>query len=289
MADDNDDKPGAAAADLEAEVAELKERLLAESVRATAAEQTARTATARVANADTRVQQSELQIVATAIETLTSQGNTLEAQYEQAAAEGNHRLMGSISRQMGRVEGQLIALESGKQRLEIEQEQASRRPAVVQPVAGESPAEFLAKQLPPRAAAWIRRNPEFAEGRNYQKMLGAHNVFIADNPGTEETDDYFKGVESLLGFVDGRPPGRTRPATNGHDTDAERPMSSAATGRDRQAADVSAPAAPPSRGGNSSRTVRLTAEQREAAAASGLSEAEYAENLQSLRKDGRIH
>lgn len=277
--------------DLKAQLAEMKQRLDDADKRVSTAEQQVRRSKSEVAAAGERVQQSELQIVSTAIETLTAQGTSLEEQYAKADEEGNSRLKASIARQMAKVETQLTALEAGKQRLEIEAKEP-KPSGVPQPVPGETPSEFLAKQLPPRAAAWIRRNPEYAEGRLYNKMLGAHNVWIADNPGTEETDDYFKAIEDTLGFVNGKPP--TRPgaaakangAANGNDGSVDVPLSGASSGKERSG-DTPPPAAPGGRtgGGNG---VRLTLAQKEAAAMSGVSEEEYAKSLATLRKDGRL-
>ena len=278
--------------DLKAQLEELKTRLSSAETRARTAEQTVRRSQSELVSAGERVQQSEMQIVTTALEKLKGDAEGLEVQYEQAAAEGNHRLMASLSRQMAMNASQLTALEAGKQRLEYEA--TAPKPTVGGPpprLPGESDAEYLAKQLPPRAAAWVRKHPQYASGNGYVEMIAAHNLWIARHPGTEETDAYFAAIERNLGFVDGLPPGGVvaRPAT-GDGATANDPVSSAgaAAAPRRSANDTSPPAAPPSRGGGGN-GVRLTPAQREAAAISGMTEKEYADNLEKTRREGRVH
>ena len=91
-----------------------------------------------------------------------------------------------------------------------------------------------------------------------------------------DSDEYFAVVESALGIA--------KPAPKEAATE-DGVLSAAAAKPER---DTAPPAAPVSRGGPSSRSVRLSAEEIEMAEMSGVTAEEYARNKAALQKEGRM-
>jgi hypothetical protein len=133
------------------------------------------------------------------------------------------------------------------------------------------PVERIASQATPKSAAWIRSHGDmFRDPIKAKKVEQAH--FLAIGNGHDvETDGYFKFVEDhLFGQQETKPEARNDPPVV------------------RQ---QSAPAAPVSRGGAAEApqtrgtTIRLTSAQREIAALSGLTDAEYAKHLLAIQRE----
>jgi hypothetical protein len=154
------------------------------------------------------------------------------------------------------------SLEDGKKAM------ATRPKQAPQPVQTD-PVEALAGQLSAngghRSADWVRAHPEFArDARQYQRMIAAHNLAVADGAAVE-TDAYFAAVESILGLT------KAAPAAEDPPTRRSPP-----------------PAAPVGRPENP-RAVRLSAEEVEMASMMGMTNEEWAKNKQALRAEGRLH
>jgi CRISPR/Cas system-associated endonuclease/helicase Cas3 len=134
--------------------------------------------------------------------------------------------------------------------------------------------EALASSMTPKSAEWLRRNPECAtDERLKQKMIAAHHLVVAD--GFEiESPAYFREVERVIGL------------NKEHDYD---PTTDAAQVTQRR---TPAPAAPVSRGsdgrGSASKTVTLSAAEREIASDMGMTEREYAKNKYQLQREGKL-
>lgn len=219
--------------------------------------------------ASNEVEDTNLRLVESAINTVKTETNILKAEYRNAMAMHDYDRAAEIQEAMSLNAAKLLQLENGKQAME-------QRPRQAAPVAPQGdPVEMFARQLSPRSAEWVRRNPQYVTNpRLNQKMVAAHNLAVAD--GIEpDTQDYFDYVENVLGV---------RKSTV---EEAESPMSAAAAPAQRRAAP---PAAPVSRnsGANGSKVVRLTAEQREMAQMMGMTPEEYARHRLSLVKEGKI-
>lgn len=259
-------------------LAKLQKQLDEERSARLEAEERARQAGAKVNRAEAEKADTELSLVATAIDRTREALDTLENNYAEALSNNDHALAARIQRQMIKHTTDLDKLETGKAAME---ERAKSPP--VREVS--DPVEALAVQLTPKSAAWVKSHPEYASGKKYQQMIAAHNWVIAQ--GAEpESDTYFRKVEEMLGISDAPKVERkeeTRP-------DAEASADAAKVVKTRE----SPAAAPVSRsgegtGGSNSRVVRLTAAQREAAKTSGLTEEQYARNLLDLKKEGKLN
>ena len=258
---------------LEEGVDDLKQRLAAAEARAKAAEEAKHKAELDAHAARGTVQETNLQLVSNAIDTLRQSNEIAKANYKAAMSAGDYDAAATYQEEMSGHAAKLLQLEQGKQVLES-------TPLPVAPVQRPTdPVEAFAAQLSPRSAEWVRRHPQFVtDPRLNQKMIAAHNLAMAD--GIEaDSDEYFSTIEGIL---------RIQPRQSS--AQAESPMSEASSGTSRQSAP---PAAPVTRSGTATGTrsnvVRLTADQREMAQMMGMTDAEYAKNLVDLKKQGRIH
>lgn len=159
-------------------------------------------------------------------------------------------------------------LKEGKAEIERRSEAARSAP---------DPVEQYASTLPPRAAAWIRSHPEtITDSAKKSQLLRSHHRALADGI-VEGSDEYFQSLDIHMGYV-------AKPAVEDTEVDVQPPV--------RQPV---APAAPVSRGGAAQasnprpNTVRLTAAQREIAAACGLTDAEYARQLVAIQRGATTH
>ena len=263
----------------------LRAQLEAERAARVAAEQRASTAERTAVEAQGRAQDSDLQTVVNALGRTTDKAVALKQQYADAMSASEWEQAAELQEQISRNEAIRLQLEQGKAALE-----SQPKPAI-KPAEHSDPVEAVASRLTPRSAAWVRAHPEFArDPKKLQKMVSAHNFVMADeNAPVADSKEYFSAVEKLLGVGSENTEARPTTTATTTETNADAPLAAAATATGgRNAAPV---AAPVSRSGTGSRTqvVRLTSAQREAAAASGMTEQEYAKALEKLKAEGRIN
>jgi len=248
---------------LEEGVDDLKQRLEAAEARAKAAETARHSAEMAAHEARGTVQETNLQLVTNAIDTLRQSNEIAKANYKAAMSNGDYDAAAGYQEDMSTHAAKLLQLEQGKQALES-------APAPAAPVSRPSdPVEAFASQLSPRSADWVRRYPQFVtDPRLNQKMIAAHNLAVADGHAAD-SDEYFEAVESVLGV-------RKAPAN-------DEALSTAAR---RSTPPPAAPVSRETRGGN---VVRLSGEEREMAAMMKMTPEEYAKNKVALKKEGRLN
>jgi hypothetical protein len=267
---DNDDKK----AEVEADegINDLKMKLEQERQARIQAEKQAHMAAQAAAEAKNEVQDTNLQLVKNAIDTVKRNNDVLKYNYSEAMAVGDYTKAAEIQETLGMNSAKLMELERGRQHMET-----APKYEAPQPQAPSDPVEALASQLSPRSAQWIRRNPHFAtDARLYQKMVAAHNIAMADGH-SPDTDDYFASIEDTLRI--------SKPVA----VEAEDPMAGAAKVTQRRAP----PAAPVTRSGTGTgsrpNVVRLTKAEAETARDLGMTEEDYARNKLLLQKEGRLN
>jgi hypothetical protein len=159
-----------------------------------------------------------------------------------------------------------LGLEALKDRVVQARQQAQQPP---QRPAQTDPVEMVASQLTPASAKWVRAHPEFAtDDEKKNEMIAAHYKAAAKKI-KADTPEYFAFIEETLGL----------------DSEQQREAPKPAP---RQPAPPPPAPARGNGGGNRPGTMTLSAHQREAAKLAGLTDEEYAQNLVSLRKEGRI-
>lgn len=251
---------------------ELKANLERERTGRLAAESQAREASAREASARTEVQDTNLSLVTNAIETVKQSSDVLKGRYRDAMAAGDFDAAADIQTDMASNAAKLLRLEEGKVALEAAPKPTPQRQEATDPV------ERLAAMLTPRSAAWVRAHPQFAtDPRKNRDMIRAHEDAIDDGH-VPDSPAYFLAIEDKLNLT------RRQEAVEPDDA-----LSGAAEPIQRRAAPAAAPVSRTGTGnGQRANTVRLNAAQREIAALNGLTDEEYARNLITLQKEGRM-
>ena len=254
-------------------IQELKLRLEQERMGRLEAEKQAKMAYYSAAEARNEVQDTNLQLVRNAIDTVKRNNDILKYSYSEAMSVGDYTKAAEIQESMGMNSAKLMELERGRAHME-------NAPKIVpqEPVRRSDPVEELASQLSPRSADWVRRNPQcVTDARMYQKMVAAHNLAVADGY-QPDTDDYFSVIEDTLRI------NRRAPVERDDD-----PMADAARVTQRRSAP---PAAPVSRGGTGTGSrpngFRLSKEEAETARDLGMTEKQYYDNKMLLKKEGRM-
>lgn len=250
-------------------VEELRRRLDVERKGREEAEYRAQQANSQVQQARSEVDSSNLQLVRTAIDTMTREGFILKENYKQAMAAGDYDSAAEYQEAMADARAKLLQLENGMSAMEAQLKQAPR------PVQHADPVEQLASQLSGPSAAWVRAHPEYARTpRLTQKMIAAHNLVTADGIASD-TPEYFASVEKVLGI--------NAPVE-------EDALSFASAPAQRRSAPA---AAPVSRSGTANGTrpnvVRLSSEEREMASMMGMTPEDYARNKVALKREGKLH
>jgi hypothetical protein len=216
------------------------------------------------------VSETNMHLVATAIETVSREQDMLKAQLRDAMSIGDFDKAADIQAAMVANTTNLKQLERGFE----EMKNQPRQP--VQPMPRqEITVDDLIDKVTPRSAEWLRSNREAIPDTRAIRIMGRAHEDAIDMGIIPESDEYFRFVEGRLGI--GKQEQRYEDASSG----AAKPVKS------RQ----SPPSAPVSREpvGSSSRpgTIRLTAAEVEAAKISGISPAEYYKN--KLRDQNRLN
>ena len=250
-------------------ITDLKRQLAEEKAGRIRAEQQAHQANRETHRARGEVDETNLQLVVNAIETVSRDQELMKQAHTYALQNGDFARATEIQSEMSANSAKLLQLENGKQAME----NAPRQPEPQMPPT--DPVEDFASRLSPRSADWVRKHPEFVRDQRLNaKMIAAHNLAVADGIPTD-TDEYFDAIEETLKVT-------PKPAQN--DTDDQY---AAKAVRRRDAAPAAAPA---NRGGQSasSNVVRLTAAEREMAEMMGMKPEDYAKNKVALKKEGKI-
>ena len=255
----------------------LKKRFEEERLARIEAEKRAEAAARMAHEARGQVDEGNLQLVNSAIDTLKRETDILKANLRAAMASGDYSAAADAQEAMADAKAKLLQLENGRSAL---QEQAKNPRIHPQQIPAYDPVETLASQLSPRSAAWVRAHPEYARNeRLTQKMVAAHNLVTADGV-LPDTDEYFETVERILGVQASAPSAAA----------AEAPMSAAAAPTQRRSSPAAAPVSRSGTGtgGGSPNVVRLSAQEREMAQMMGMTAEEYAKNKLALIKDGKL-
>jgi hypothetical protein len=258
--------PEAGIEELRRKLADEQSARQAESAARMAAEMAAKDAQAAARAATAEVEDANLTMVKTALAAVDRDLQVHEENFRVASEAGDWATAGKAMTAQAAAQARKLQLENGKEELE-----AKAKAPKPQPVTQTDPVEMLASQLSPTSAAWVRSHPQFARDPvQYKRMIAAHSLAEADGL-KPDTDEYFASIESTLRIR------KPEPAQ----TETDTPLSNAAAPRKPP------PSAPPSRGGGN--TIRLSADEVEAAEMAGLTPEQYAANKAFLKQQGRLH
>jgi hypothetical protein len=205
----------------------------------------------------TAVVSAEMLAVENAIANTEHERSDAKAEYKAAMEVGDFDAAAEAQAKLSDIAVRAQRIKEGKAALERRAEDARSQP---------DPVEQFVSSLSPASAGWVRAHPDVISNRS--ELERAHYGAVY-NKIPLDTPEYFSFLESELGY-------------------SARQAAPVAEPRQRQQA---APAAPVSRGGaadaprTSPNTVRLSAAEREIAAACGMTDAEYARNKLAIQRD----
>jgi hypothetical protein len=224
------------------------------------AESQARQAAEQARKASMEVQDSRIHLVGGAIETLKRDDDILTAHLRNAMEVGDYDKAAEINRTLATNASKLSELERGYNDL-----RNAPPPPPVQQAPREMSVDDVIQQVTPRSAEWLRANKQHLPDSRSLRIMGRAHDDAVDLGIIPESDQYFRFIESRVGIG---------PKPSSYESDDA--MSGAAkVTKNRQ----SPPSAPVSRQPvdtpNRPGTIRLTAEQVEAAKISGVTPQEY--------------
>lgn len=261
--EDNDD-------DVQKTIKKLKKKIEKEQRAREDAEERARLASQKLNAAYHEVEDSNINLITSAIETVKRENEYLKNEYRNALALSDFDKVADLQEAMASNAAKLLQLENGKQSMQNKPRQQAPDYS--------NPVEQFASQLSPRSADWVRKHPQcVTDPRLQQKMIAAHNLAVADGY-QPDSDDYFGFIEDTLKVG-------KRYARQEEKTQEESALSSASKPVSRQAPP---PAAPANRGSTRPSVVRLTKAEAETARMFGMTEQEYAKNKIALQKEGKM-
>jgi len=258
-------------------IAELKARLEEERRMRLEAEQRAHQAQQTATKATAEVQDSNLQLINSAIDKLKRESDYSKTRYRDALASGDYDTAAQIQEAMSINAAKMLQLQNGKTALE----EKLKNPPPPPPPVNADVVEQIASQLSPRSAAWVRANPDVVRDKSrYDDMVRAHNHAIGEGH-VPDSDAYFQHIEMRLGKRKPQPV-----VDDGEDV----ALSAASAPTQKRTAPAAAPTTRTASGtGNKQNVVRLTSEMREMAAMMGMSPEDYAKNMVALRKEGKLN
>jgi hypothetical protein len=250
----------------------LKKKLKMEQEARQEAEQRAQKAAFQAQKASYEVEDTQMHLVANAIETIKRDNEILTANYAESMRNGNFEEGARIQLVMSQNSSNLKQLEDGHVRM---QEDARNKPPAPpeppQQLKPEQQIDQIIGQVSKPSAQWLRENRDrFEDDRTINKMFRAHGDAVDDGI-DPDTPEYFRYIEKRLGFK--------------QDENGGSPMSSAAKPTSRQSAP---PSAPVNRDSGRSNVAHLTRAQAETAKALGMTDKEYALQMMALQKEGRL-
>ncbi len=252
-------------------IKELQKQIEDERARRIEAERRAASAERDAHRARNDVDDTNIQLVANAIESLRRDDEILKQNYQIAMQQGQFAAAAEIQQEMSGNAAKLLQLNNGLEAMKA-------KPKTPEPKAPPAdPVEAFASLLSPKSADWVRAHPEYVKDANLnRKMIAAHELAVADGIAVD-TQEYFDAIESTLKI-------KPKPVAEANQTADEH------AAKVVQRRDAAPAAAPVSRGGsNRTNVVRLTAAEREMAEMMGMKPEEYAKNKIALQKEGKLN
>lgn len=249
-------------------IKELRAQLEAERAARRDAERRAHEAVQQAHAARNDKEDTDIQLVANAIDTLERDTELLKQSLQYAMQTGDHARQVDIQESISDNKAKLLQLNNGLEAMKA-------KPKAPPPPAHSDPVEAFASRLSARSADWVRAHPEFVrDPAKNRKMIAAHELAMADGI-APDTDEYFSAIEETL---------RVKPQAKVVEEDAMDQSAKVTQRRD------AAPAAAPVSRGNSNRSnvVRLTAAEREMAEMMNMKPEDYARNKVALQKEGKL-
>lgn len=227
-----------------------------------------------------REHENQFNLVVSQLDAVTKDADNIQAQLAQAFANGDYEKASGLQRQLSRLESRADQLEQGRDALEARK--------IVAPDENAQPIKTT-ESLDPVGDAinklnisfvektWLNKHPDVVtDSKKWQSLIAIASYAINAKGFAAGTPEYFSFIENELGYAK---PSAVMPKPEEREAPAPRQ-----TERKTYSAPPSREASPMNGQKQNGSKIRLSPEQREAAKASGLSDAEYAKNLINLGK-----
>ena len=280
---------------------EMKRQYEAQKLRAEAerearrqAEMYARQQAQHLGRANVEVQDSQLRIIMNAIDATEQASENAQRDYADAMNAGDYNLAAKAQRSIAQCEAHLLQLNNGRQKLEEHLQQTTEgsvyEPQIpsFEPQIPQDPVEMYASRLSPKSAQWLREHPEAVE--KIGRLTRAHQDAVEEGI-VAESADYFKYIESRLGYSNSGPSSDSEPA---QDLPQRAPSQPAPSRKNLASAPVSSSTTSVSPRADSRGTMRLSELEVDMAEKSfpdlprDKAILEYAKNKASLIKEGKL-
>lgn len=213
--------------------------------------------------------QARLDFISKTIEKESEAAESAERAVATAMAEGDAVAAAKAQRRLAQAEAQLLALNNGKAAIESEIQEAKTQaeaPKKEEPRQQQATVEQVIDSwnVPSTAKQWLKAHQDYVTDPRKNTKIQALHWDIQDEGHAPYSEAYFHSMEVHLGMRDTDEPESERNSI------------------------VSAPVSrevPGNNGKRQSGTITLSLAQREAAKASGVTEAEYAKQLVKLRAE----
>lgn len=251
-------------------IRELRMQLERERAARYEAELAAKRAAEQANAAYSEVDDTNVQLVNSAIDKIKTDNSILTSQYAEAMQVNDYERAAQIQAAISQNAAKMVQLESGLQEMQRTPRRVPVQPVPAQPQS--SQIDQIINSVTPRSASWLKENRDsLQDDRSIRKMFRAHEDAV-DEGIEPDSDSYFRFIEQRLGLKKVQ--------------EQENPMSAAAKPAQRSAP----PAAAPVNRGNGTRpgVVKLTAVEAETAKMLGMTDKEYALNKLALQREGKL-
>lgn len=282
-----DEQPKTPLDDVDAAVTELKQQLENERIiRVAAQNEIAKEADKRQKAEQeltvfrSREHENNFNLVSSQLDAVTKEADNIQAQLATAFSEGDHVKAATLQRQLSRLESRADQLEQGRDALEA-RKVAVPDPETAQPVkpsqSNDPVGDYIRNlRVSDTDKAWLDKHRDAITDTSKWSKLTATAAYALNNKGLKaDTPEYYSFLEGELGYA--APVQKVEPTVQPQ----KQPNKSYSAPVSREGTIMSGERP---RG----QKIRLSAEQRDAAKASGLTDVEYAKNLISLAKEGKI-
>src|ERR1035437_171772 len=208
--------------------------------------------------------QSQYDAIGAALSAATAEAEKAQQDIENAVTSGEVKLQSEAYRRLARAEANISKLEDGKIEIETRARQQAAQPQVQPQAQSTDPLDRA--NLPDMAKNWLRGHPEYLTDHRKNAKIQALHWDVLDEGHESCSPAYFESLERHLGLRAASQQTQQQPQRTS--------IVSAPVSRD-------IPNGSPNR---SSSKITLSASQKEAAKISGISEVEYAKQLQKFNE-----
>lgn len=225
---------------------------------------------AEVAKFQKEATQSRSDSILSGIAAASAEAEAAQRDIESAVSLGDVKAQAEAYRKLAKAETALARLEDGKTALEEETKRIETAPKP-QPINDPVEIALQSSNMPASGKNWIRAHPEYITNPKKNAKINSLHFDVIDEGHEPYSPEYIESMETHLGM---------REAPKKDEQVEETPVQP-----QQRNSIVSAPVSrevPTSKPGERSGKTTLTVAQREAAKISGVTEAEYAKQLQKI-------